>query len=92
MVSRENDTYFENGLVIGYADSKCYAGLVEILKSNFIRKPGPLSDTLQPCACIFQCCGQLENDTYFENGHVASLQFLPTSQYGHLLGAISWSP
>ncbi len=31
-VNHENDTCFENGLVMGYADCKCYAGLVETSK------------------------------------------------------------
>ncbi len=45
-VNHENDTYLENGLVMGYADCKYYAGLVEPSK-------GPLSDTLQAGTCIF---------------------------------------
>ncbi len=31
-VNHENDTYFGNGLVMGYADCKCLVGLVETLK------------------------------------------------------------
>ena len=52
-VNHENETYFENGLVMGYADCKCYAGLVETLKVVSNCKPGPLSDALQAGACIF---------------------------------------
>ena len=40
-VNHENDTYFENGLVMGYAES------------SFNRKPGPLSDTPQAGAGLF---------------------------------------
>ena len=32
VVNHENDTCFGNGLVIGYADCKCLAGLVETSK------------------------------------------------------------
>ena len=31
-VNHENDTYFGNGLVMGYADCRCLAGLVETSK------------------------------------------------------------
>ncbi len=52
-VNYQNDKYFENGLVMGSAYCKYYAGLVETPKSCFKRKPGPLSDTLQAGACVF---------------------------------------
>ena len=74
------------------------------IKSSFNCGPGPLSDTLQAGACIFPPFQKLLDMLT----HVASLQFLPTGQYGlcfgycfsgpfpqrtdHLLGAISWSP
>ncbi len=48
-VNSENDTYFENGPVMGYADCKYYAGLVETSKVVSI---GPLSDTLQAGASL----------------------------------------
>ncbi len=52
-VSHENDPCFENRLVMGYADCKHYAGLVETPERCVKRKPGPLSDTLQAGACFF---------------------------------------
>ncbi len=41
-VNRENDTCFENGLVMGSAGYSHYAGLVKTPKSCFKRKLGPL--------------------------------------------------
>ncbi len=59
--------------VMGYADCKYFAGLVETSKVVSKRKPGPLSDTLQAGACIFPPFQKF-------------LQFLPTGQYGLCFG------
>ncbi len=57
---------------MGYADCKYFAGVVETSKVISNVKPGPLSDTLQGGARIFQP---------FQT-HVAFLQFLPTGNMG----------
>ncbi len=71
-VNHENDTCFGNGLVMGYADCKCLAGLVETsnVVSTFVRH------TASGCL-IFPA---------FMLTHVASLQFLPMGQYGLCFG------
>ncbi len=51
--NHENDTCFENGLVMGSADYMYYAGLVKHQEGCFKCKIGPLSDTLQADACLF---------------------------------------
>ena len=43
VANHENETYFENRLVMGYADRKYYAGLVETLKVVSKRKPSMLT-------------------------------------------------
>ncbi len=52
-VNHENDTCFGKGLVMGHADCKYCAGLIETPKRCFKRKPDPFSDTLQAGACVF---------------------------------------
>ncbi len=47
-----NDTCFANRLVMGFEDC-IYTGLVKTLEKLFIRKLGPLPDTLQAGACVF---------------------------------------
>ncbi len=53
VANRENETCFENGLVMGFADCVNLAGLVITLERLFKRKLGPLPDSLQAGACIF---------------------------------------
>ena len=65
--NHKNDTWFGNGLVMGYADCKCQAGLVETLKVVSI---------VSLALCQTHCMQVPDFSP-----KVASLQFLPSGQY-----------
>ncbi len=78
-VNHEKDTCFEKELVMGYADCKCFAGLVET--SKVVSNVG-----LALCQTHCKQVPVFSRLSKSQLTHVASPQFLPLGQYGLCFG------
>ncbi len=100
VVNHENDTCFGNGLVIGYADCKCLAGLVETSKvvsivslalcQTHCKQVPEFSRLSKSDLITWASFGQPQSMLHFHYmlTHVTSLQFLPKGQYGCALAIV----